>query len=227
MLSTHNYIQADVAILKGKEGTEFQIIAQHDDAGDHIFISLDDTTIHGLLNDSALTKIDIQNLYNEYNIEYTNEQLSPFRSKVLDIIQELAPELHEKIIKIDKDGSQHIVAGDSLASVDCVTADGLPQIILGTDFINLSTNIQRAIIAHEIGHYALEHRIVRMTTYNENNLGGIFNATAATTSSNKLTPTGALNDAYVRTYEYEADRFAMVNTGVSYDDVQLLKSIIL
>ncbi|MDP3788741.1 MAG: M48 family metalloprotease, partial [Candidatus Chromulinivorax sp.] len=221
LLSTEKQTKQN-SIIKGKNGTGFQIITEHDDTGDHVFISIDNETINKLLNDDQATKDLIENKWNQH----FEEPFSKFRPKMLAMIQELAPELHTKITEFDKDGSQHIVVGNSLGSVNSLTSDGLPEIKLGYNFMKLSPNIQRAIIAHEIGHYALEHLIVRLTTYKEDNLGGIFNETTAITSNKKLKPTEALNNAYIRTYEYEADRFAMVNMGASYNDVEaMIKSL--
>ncbi|MDP3788520.1 MAG: M48 family metalloprotease, partial [Candidatus Chromulinivorax sp.] len=214
------------SIIKGKNGTGFQIITQHDDTGDHIFISLDDKTINKLLADDQTTKDLIKTKYNQYH----EEKLAAFRPKILSIIQELAPELHAKITMLDKDGSQHIVAGGSL-SVLSITQDGLPIIYVPENFFNKSIGSQKAGIAHEIGHYALEHQVIKKTTYNEHNLGDIFNEatshkkidkTTTITSNKKLAPRETMTKAYSRTYEYEADRFAMVNMGVSYDDVQAM-----
>jgi len=218
-------------IKQGKENSGIQIIT----TGDNVFLSLDSKSIAEILsNPEDSPPINIENKINKQYNEYIQEKtLQANQKKILSIIKDLAPELHKKIIEFDPDGSKHIIAGDGLA-VRCITDDGLPIIKVDANFINESTGYQRAGIAHELGHYALEHLVMRNTTYNENSGEAFTNkllnskktdAIQIKSSQKGLDPNKAMTDAYVRTYEYEADRFAMINMGVSFEDAEsMIKS---
>lgn len=83
---------------------------------------------------------------------------------VLNVIQELAPELYEEIIAVDSLGTNHIhIVGDG-AQFDpnknrcdiSVAEDGLPYITISANFVDSPDEILRFMIGHELGHYAHE-----------------------------------------------------------------------
>ncbi len=143
---------------------------------------------------------------------------------VLEIIQELAPELHAKIIALDPNGSKHFELTSSIVS--SIASDGLPTFEVNITFMQLPKNQQKAIIAHELSHYILEHNITNSKNHDEikNYITKSFKEKKETSS--KLYPEIALENAYIRTCEYEADRFATMNLKVPPQDlIDLLNSI--
>lgn len=168
----------------------------------------------------------------ESSILTPQDAFSQNRQRIMEIIQELAPELHEKITNLDKDGSSHIVTSNGYAAIECITSDGLPILHLGNAFMNLQDKaIQKAIIAHELGHYILQHSATKQSTYHASNDKILPNKQSPQVktgvakvkiSKKALDPNKAMTDAYVRTYEYEADAAVMKLFGLSLTDAQAM-----
>ena len=239
-LRTHGSI-FESFLSEGPDGSGFRIITERDG----FYISLDNQTIDQLLSSDLTVQATLKSIISKQWNEYREKNLSKNRVKILEIIKDLAPELYTKITEFDVDGSQHLVIGDGLA-VRNNYYDGLPVIEINNDFFDDTPGVQKAGIAHELGHYALEHIVIRDTTYNQGS-GELFNRMASHATKDtkiaigakksldpnrptnidpdrprarNLDPEKAMVNAYVRTYEYEADRFAMVTMGVDYQDVE-------
>ncbi len=142
---------------------------------------------------------------------------------VLEIIKDLAPGLYDKIVQFDPNGSRHASLGDGIfIEFPNENRDGLPIFKINTSFMKLPNNMQRAVIAHEIGHYVLEHNIT--STDNKYTLSKSIKKQDPSLS--KLNPMTAMINAYTRTYEYEADRFAIMNLKIpSQDAIDMLNTL--
>lgn len=96
-----------------------------------------------------------------------------------------------------------------MAACECDAWTGLPILILGPIFFDLPKNERRFVIAHELGHFALGHTTKSADPVNEK----IFPKNSEGEKSKEK-----VKLARSRVDELEADRFAIINLGVNYQD---------
>lgn len=149
------------------------------------------------------------------------------KKNVMGIIKDIAPSLYKVIVAIDAYGFNHIKIDDTLgtsnAGVAPSTEDGLPLFVIGSEIINKPQGELRFIIAHELGHYALGHYGLPdpkrpRPTHKELQKTGTEEFKKGKKVSGQLDFGPTLSTAFNRTQELEADRFAIIELGVSIDD---------
>lgn len=166
---------------------------------------------------------------------------SPERKTFMDIIKDLAPTLYEAIVAVDPTGADHIIedAGfgyTSIAGVRVSQKDGLPEIGFGPETTQIPLERKRAVIAHELGHYALGHLFKRPTIKLKAlekapeekrvlkirgkpvEVGGKL-PVSGFLPGRESTVEASLSRAFSRQQEYEADRFAVIEFGIPIDDM--------
>jgi hypothetical protein len=159
--------------------------------------------------------------------------LAPGELQLMDIIKDLAPALYEAIMAVDPTGADHIQKSDKSGSknfsVTLSKKDGLPVIIIGSETYKVPVEHKRAIIAHELGHYALGHLFkrptirlkfleeipeeVRMEKKVLKIRGKPFGVSGTLPVEQK-----SFEHAFSRQQEFEADRFAVIEMGIPIDD---------
>jgi hypothetical protein len=165
---------------------------------------------------------------------------NPERKAFMDIIKDLAPTLYEAIVAVDPTGADHIIEDDrfgytSVAGVRVSEKDGLPAIGFGPGTTQVPLERKRAVIAHELGHYALRHLFKRPTIKLKAleeapkgkrvlkikgkpvEVGGELPVSGFL--SLESTVEANLQRAFSRQQEYEADRFAVIEFGIPIDDM--------
>lgn len=160
----------------------------------------------------------------KYLAKYTEQLPLPVeqRKKVMSIIKSIAPELYEEIEKIDGGGGNHIKRSHYGTESNVSSLDGLPKIYVDPFSAQLPFNELKSTIAHELAHYVLGH-------FNTENLAShhllSHQEEKPTRSFRKgknirglLPLKETFQNAYQRTKEDEADRFAILEFGVNIDD---------
>lgn len=164
--------------------------------------------------------------------EYKDRPISPPITKreqklVMDTIKYLAPDLYAAIIKVDPTGKNHITRDYTVgvgASVVASKVDGLPEISLDMDEAKLPLKEFRFSIAHELGHYVLEHDILQNTKLATpihralGKQGATDEFKKGKKVSGQLPFEETFQNAYSRIDESEADRFAVIEMGIPIDD---------
>jgi hypothetical protein len=166
------------------------------------------------LKDYLKSHINDINDYSDYILS-KNERMF-----VLDIIKSFAPQLYEEIVAIDPNGYDHIARdSDPLnAEASLSIPDGFPLIRIGSGIIGLPIKWARFIIAHELGHYALEHLSGWSIKHPALQKPGTLEFKKGKKVSGQLPLKESFQHAYTRILEFEADRFAVMELGVSIDD---------
>ena len=149
-----------------------------------------------------------------------NERERYHRLYILKIINSLAPELYNEIIKVDQNGEDHIIYNDKSYYGATIKAanDGLPLLKVGERFPKRGYLSNRCTIAHELGHYVL-------LGHTEDKLAAIKHSSLATINSYPSCPGIRLDFkcaflySQLRIQEYEADRFAVLNMGMLINDM--------
>jgi len=164
--------------------------------------------------------------------DYRDKEIVPAITKqeqklVMDTIKFLAPDLYRAIVEIDFTGRHHVKRDFDFsgASVIASELDGLPIMLVDPDETKLPLKEFRFSIAHELGHYVLQHSGVMQ---HATEFSAIHPVLAQQGKSEEFTPgkkvSGQLpfaesfHFAYTRVQEYEADRFAVMELGIPIDD---------
>jgi hypothetical protein len=144
----------------------------------------------------ATLQIDSQNVNKSKILSLTSLQKE--RLNILGVIKDLAPSLYQAMIAADPNGINHIVWNEELGAMNISVLpsnkDGLPVIYVGSLASQIPREQLKFIIAHELGHYALDH----------------FSSSAFSEE--------ILEHAFSRSTESEADRFAIMQLGANIDD---------
>ncbi len=148
----------------------------------------------------------------------------------MSIIKDLAPSLYEAIVAVDPTGADHIKRDDSNGSKNAFVGfskkDGLPVLFVGSETNQTPREQLRFTIAHELGHYVLDH-IFEQSAKKHKILEKIIidkrilkkgKEKAPFEISGQLPFEKSFQLAFSRTQEFEADRFAVIELGVSIDD---------
>ncbi len=159
-----------------------------------------------------------------YNfLSYYESVLADSRKPLLETLKSIAPKLHAELVKVDPSGFYHSkMRYDKTVEVQISKKDGLPLFIVDFDYW-MNCSARNWILGHELGHYVLGH--VQMIE--ERNKEGKKLADAVLSKyPNKekmdiVLFANTFNNAYIQTFEYEADRFAIVNLGITLDDINL------
>lgn len=162
------------------------------------------------------------------------------RKHFLEIINSLAPELYEKIIKVEPTGLYHFDKYTGCAGIFFSEEDGLPFLCINyKKVMTMPIKIQRAIIAHELGHYALGHQLEKSAIKLKHShlfKDSFYDKSLTITTRHKkirvtadFSPHESFQNAASRVREYEADRFAVLQFGIPIDDcveeIELLKKL--
>jgi hypothetical protein len=126
------------------------------------------------------------------------------REWILEVIKYLDVNLYNEIIKVDRTGIDHVKRSYDHpinASVSISSTDGLPVFWVGAGIKDLPLGEQLAILGHELGHYVLGHALEKHVYTVAPLFGKPFEL------------------AYSRNQEFEADKFAVLDLGISIDDV--------
>ena len=154
-----------------------------------------------------------------------------WRLYILEIINSLAPELYNEIIKIDPMGRQHIINQDKGGIyIRASSQDYLPVLFINQKLIvHMPRKAQRALIAHELAHYALSHDRERdeiNLTHRKLFPGACKDYFCHTTiKGRKVQISGSFHADEVFQYssfrvrEYEADRYAVLQLEIPYKDL--------
>lgn len=144
------------------------------------------------------------------------------RKKVISIIKSIAPELYEEIEKIDAGGSNHIKRSHYGTESSVSSLDGLPKIYVDHFTAQLPFNELKSTIAHELAHYVLEHfnteNLVSHHLLSHQEEKSTRHFRKGKKISGLLPLKETFQNAYQRTKEDEADRFAILEFGVNIDD---------
>ena len=149
------------------------------------------------------------------------------RIALMDIIRSIAPLLYEEITKADPTGLDHIkrrYKKEASFAVSLALKDGLPRILIGPHAMEMPLNEQRFAVAHELGHYALEHLhfnrppIIVHAILNKGKQDSTIEFQKGKNVSGQLPFIPAFKNAWSRTQEDEADRFAILDIGMDIAD---------
>ncbi len=197
-------------------GNYLEIISGNEESNGYPIIvmpSIMDWTINA---QKDFLKNNILSTYNQMPI--ISKITESERHNTLEIINQIDPKLYTLITNVDPEGIKHIERDYSSGPIASTASedDGLPIILIGEKVKLLSTEEKKAVIAHELGHFALEHVKERK---------GPIIALKITVDPKKNTKivTGQLpfeetfDLAYSRINEYEADRFSVINLGIDVD----------
>jgi Zn-dependent protease with chaperone function len=150
------------------------------------------------------------------------------QSKIMEIIKNLSPSLYEAMIKVDPTGADHIKRREekykpsarlNLVGVLPSAKDGLPVVYIESRVIQIPEKQLRFIIAHELGHYALQHPLESpILTHRVLRKLGAIEFKKGKKISSQLPFTETFEFAFSREKEFEADRFAIIELDIPIDD---------
>lgn len=173
-----------------------------------------------LKNFSRDVQKDILAIYlDSYNkIEIATDLTANERNLLMKIVKSINPELYKEIVAIDPTGINHIkIHYQSGASVAPSLTNGLPIFSISPRVMKLPIGQIRFLIAHELGHYVLNHfqgyKVSHATLGTKQE--GIINGKKI---SGQIPFEETFHYAFSRTQEYEADRFAVIDLGTNIAD---------
>ena len=183
---------------------------------------------------TILAKYPEQNAEHEQHIPRLLEPADIKR--ILRIIQELAPEVHEAITKADPDGTNHIKTDFHGTGIGIDLAqDGLPLIVVEKHLMNQPDDSLRWYLAHELGHYAqgdlldfpdLKHKGISFA-HEGPQIRSFTTSTGKTIQvTGKLSPEQVLHNRHRQQKEYAADAFAVRQPGVSFEHAKDAQEIL-
>lgn len=141
------------------------------------------------------------------------------RKYILEIIKEFAPVLYQEIVTVDPSGADHIKShSGGGAAVNSSVKDGLPDILVGYNYLHLPKNELRAALAHELSHYVLGHFKELILTHKALQKVATQEFKKGKKVIGQLPFEESFSSAYSRIKEFEADRFAVIEFGIPIDD---------
>lgn len=131
------------------------------------------------------------------------------------LIKNIAPSLYEAIVEVDPTGVNHIKRHyeGSNTAIRPSQVDGLPVIYVGAESAQVPIKYQRVTVAHELGHYALGHFFKKPIKKHK-----VLEKEIPFEIGGTLPFKKSFEHSFSRIQEFEADRFAVIEMGVSIDD---------
>ena len=178
-------------------------------------------------HDEEFQKAMLQLYLKIYNEEEIVPPITPQEQEnIMKIIKSIDPRLYQEIVAVDPTGSEHIARDyrPDTISVSASQKDGLPIInIYSSAIVEFPFDELRWVIGHELGHYVLGHVHEDIEKYKVRHKGLVPTEKGSGEFKKVKKVSGQLpfeitfQKALQRTYEDEADRFAVVDLGIGID----------